>query len=224
MSGDISPYLGLLTSEYRSKPKLAASLATAVQPIADTFAQQLALRTLFDLDAGVGDQLDKVGQYVGATRFLTEAVPGVFFSFDVEGLGFDEGVWETGGTGTVIELDDDHYRLLLKARVLNNHWDGTIEHAYAIWDTLFDGTGLIVFIIDHGDLTMTMGLLTPADEIDALLVAMFTGGFLSVKPAGVRIRDYIVASARPPIFSLDEEGTSFAGLDEGSWAESLVGP
>lgn len=224
MSGDTSPYLGLLTSQYRGKPKLEASLTAAVQPLADNFAQEAILRTLFDLDTALGDQLDKVGMYIGATRFLTEAVADVFFSFDTAGLGFDEGVWSAPGGGTVVELDDSHYRLLLKARVLNNHWDGTIENAYLIWDTLFEGTGLVVFIVDHGDLTMTLGLLTPADEFDALLIAMFTGGLLSVKPAGVRIRDYIVASVRPPIFALDEEGTAFAGLDEGSWAESLVGP
>lgn len=120
----------------------------------------------------------------------------------------------------IVGLGDEAYRTLLRARILRNHWDGTIEGAYEIWDTVFDGTGYELFIIDHQDMSMTLGLLYEG-TIDAVTLALFTGGYLTVKPAGVRIRDYIVASGMPPIFALDQEGDTFAGLDEGSWAESV---
>jgi hypothetical protein len=230
-------YLKLVPSANRLKPKFAATLLALVQPIADEIDLLWSVIPAYALDTAVGAQLDTLGAWIGASRDLTVPITGALFSFDTVGLGFDEGVWNGGGTsgGTVISLDDDTYRLLVRARVLNNQWDGTIDYlpfidgqpdpndhsAYRIWDALFAGTGYTLFIVDHGDLSMTLGLLY-SGTISALAVALFTGGYLSVKPAGVRIRDYIVASGMPPIFALDSSGADFAGLDIGSWAVSVT--
>ncbi len=223
MSGDIVVYQEKVTSEHRDKPKFMAMVGAVAQPIADNIALAASISAKYDIDVAVGQQLDRIGLWVGVGRQLAVPLASVFFSFDTEGLGFDEGVWDGSSSGSeIIVLDDDAYRILLRAKILNNHWDGSIPHAYEIWDTAFAGTGYTLFIVDHGDLSMTLGLLFDGDTIDAVVLALFTGGYLNVKPAGVRIRDYIVASARPPIFALDEEGSSFAGLDEGSWAESVV--
>ncbi|MGC7970039.1 DUF2612 domain-containing protein, partial [Salmonella enterica] len=68
----------------------------------------------FDLDQAIGVQLDAVGEWVGISRNITVPLAGVYFSFDIAGLGFDQGVWkgpfdpDTGLT----TLDDDTYRLL----------------------------------------------------------------------------------------------------------------
>lgn len=223
--GDVTRFTDLATSLYRHKPRFKAMLEATAQPMADNIELEGLVPGKFDLDTAEGEQLDVVGRWIGASRNLAIPITGVQFSFDTPGLGFDEGVWDAGaGGGDIVMLSDEDYRILLRARVLNNHWDGTIENAYEIWDQVFADTGYTLFIVDHGDLSMTLGLLFDGDTISATVLALFTGGYLNVKPAGVRIRDYIAASARPPIFALDEEGASFAGLDEGSWAESLVGP
>ena len=55
-------------------------------------------------------------------------------------------------------LPDDLYRMLLMAKVAANAWDGTTPHAYKVWGTAFAGTSAIIFIQDHQDMSMTVGV------------------------------------------------------------------
>jgi hypothetical protein len=217
MSADISKYVGLITSEHADKPKFVALVSGVVQPIADMVAVAQSLETIFDLDFAVGQQLDFAGQWVGKTRDLVAPISGVFFSVDVA-PGLDEGVvWAPGTPSQGLEqLPDEQYRLVLYARVLNNQWDGSLPHAYEIYNTLFSGTGYLPFIQDNGDRTMNIGL--SAKLPDALTLALLTQGLLDVRPAGVRILNYITPSANAPIFALDMENSYFAGVDVGAVA------
>ncbi|MFX6149299.1 DUF2612 domain-containing protein, partial [Acinetobacter baumannii] len=54
-------------------------------------------------------------------------------------------------------LDDDTYRLLIKAKIGANHWDGTLEGSAAILNSIFDSS-THVFIEDHQDMSMTIGV------------------------------------------------------------------
>lgn len=216
MAADLERFLALLASQHQNKPKLEAALSAAIEPVVENADLSATIPALFDLDLAVGDQLDKTGEWVGVTRYLQVPLTGVYFSFDTDGLGFDEGVWKgpTDPSTGLVALPDEAYRLLLRVRILNNQWDGSIDGAYEIWDTLFEGTGLVVFIEDHGDLTMSLGLL---GSPDALSKAMFLNGLLNVKPAGVRMKSLLFGE--PPLFAFDIDNEYFAGFDEGSWAE-----
>jgi len=69
-----STYLSLITSEHRDKPLFMALIAALVQGSVD---QQYVLSTfssLFDLDLAVGDQLDKLGAWIGVSRNLEAAL------------------------------------------------------------------------------------------------------------------------------------------------------
>lgn len=219
----VQEYLDKLASQHRDKPKLEASITAALEPMVDTDTVVSSLSALFDVDLAVGQQLDYVGLWVGASRQVPVPLTGVYFSFDDADLGFDLGTWLgpfdplTG----LVSLPDDAYRLLIYVRILNNQWNGSIPAAYEIWDTLFEGTDYRVFIVDHGDLTMSLGLL---GFPDALTRAMFTGGLLNVKPAGVRIDAYLTQSGPGPMFAFDLDTDDFAGLDEGLWAIVTVPP
>ena len=52
------------------------------------------LRTAFDLDTAIGRQLDAVGVRVGRTRHLHTPLEGVYFSWNTEGVGWNEGIWK----------------------------------------------------------------------------------------------------------------------------------
>lgn len=145
--------LDLVTWEHNQRPRYMATVALSVDPYIDGQNIALGYQTLYNIDTAVGEQLDFIGQWVGITRYITEPI-NVFFSFDDidEDVGFDEGKWQSEFEFTslshVIKLDDEQYRLLLKARIVSNHWDGTVEGAYRAWDTLFAGTGYSVLIQD----------------------------------------------------------------------------
>jgi hypothetical protein len=138
---DVSKYTGLITSEHADKPKFNAMVSAVAQCFVD---QQNALGTFipsFDLDEAVGDQLDTLGAWVGISRRVRTPLTGVYFSFDMAGVGFDQGVWQgpfDPSTGITL-LDDDTYRLLIRAKIGANHWDGTLASSAAILNLIFQG-------------------------------------------------------------------------------------
>lgn len=185
MAGDVTPWLDLVPAPNNVQPDFMAMLTASLQPLADTLAAEQSMPTIFDLDTAVGAQLDALGQWVGITRNLQVAITGVYFAWDTVGLGWDQGAWQGPGdpsTGLVV-LPDPQYRTLLRAKIANNQWDGTIPGAYAIYGVLFAGTGFGINIKDNQNMTMTVTVTGP--PLDALTAAIVTGGYLDLKPAGV---------------------------------------
>jgi len=204
----------LVTSQHRTAPKFMALVRQTTAPFADLQEVLLGPQAL-DLDTAVGVQLDVIGQWLGVGRELAEPVAGVYFSFDTEGLGYDEGSWEGVflGAGGITVLDDDTYRLLLRVKALNNRWDGTAEQAYTLSDALFPDAGIIMYIQSHGDMTMTIALREDTVR-SALARAMVTSGALNFKPSGVGVREIIYTS---PQFGFGPTTTILAGFGSGSF-------
>lgn len=221
MTADITSYLNLITSEHRDKPNFIATVSAAVQPVADLIETVKAFNQYYDLDVAVGQQLDVCGEWIGRTRFLTIPLVGVYFSLDTVGVGLDEGTWlgPFDPTSGLVALPDDAYRTYLRAVIQANKWDGTIPGAYLAWDALFAGTGFDVIIQDNQDMTMDYGLIGPAPN--AVTLALFTGGYLSLKPDGVRVNFLEPSVPSTPFFGLDVENLDIAGLDVGSWSTIL---
>jgi hypothetical protein len=214
---DVTAYTGLITSEHAPKPKFVALVTALAQPFSDATALANSMATIFDIDTAVGQQLDFIGQWVGLTRNLKVPITGVFFSLDVA-PGLDQGIVWTPFTPTsgLEQLPDDQYRTALRAKILNNQWDGSLAQAYQIYNSLFSNSGYVPFIQDNADLTMYIGI---AGKIpDALTLAMLTQGMLDVRPAGVQVVAYVTPSANAPIFALDIQNANFAGLDYGAVA------
>ncbi|AOI98090.1 hypothetical protein WS66_20775 [Burkholderia sp. LA-2-3-30-S1-D2] len=135
----LNDYTSLITSEHRDLPRFAAVLGALVQPLVDQMNVLQSMPGKFDLDDAVGVQLDDVGLWVGVSRKIRTPLTGIYFSFDVAGLGFDQGIWKgpfDPDTGLTV-LDDDTYRLVIRAKIGANHWDGTLESSAAILNSIF---------------------------------------------------------------------------------------
>lgn len=216
--GNVASYLALVTSEHADKPKFMAMLAMLLQPLCDIQALIQGMAALFDLDVAVGDQLDKVGEWIGISRVLREPIVGVYFTLGGIGPGFGDGIWKGpfDAVDFLTDLPDDAYRLLLRAKVLNNKWDGTIPSAYAIWNTLFQGTDFGILIQDYGNMHMVFALTGPTP--DAVTLALFLGGYLNVKPAGVTIDGYVTPTVpNTPYFGFGVENASISGFGVGAF-------
>ena len=86
----------------------------------------------------------------------------------------DQGVWQgpfDPDNGLTV-LDDDTYRLLLRAKIGANHWDGTLETSAAILNQIFQG-GTHVLIEDNGDMSVDIGVAGAPPS--ALFLALLTG-------------------------------------------------
>lgn len=221
--GDVGPYVGRIIPEHRSQPNFINMVSAVLQPMADTQVLMESYTGLYDIDEAVGVQEDTVGLWVGVGRYISVPLTGVFFSWDTTGLGWDEGNWAPDTNATeLVALPDAQYRTLLYATVAANQWNGTIPGAYSVWNTLFQGTGIGILIQDYGNMHMAYALTGPIP--DAVTLALFTGGYLNLKPAGVKI-DYYWTPVVPdtPYFGWDVENDNISGWDVGYWGNQYPG-
>lgn len=226
MATSVDDYISLVPAEHANKPNFISVLTVALQPYIDMQNLISTISAKYDLDGAAGTQLDVVGQWVGRTRYL--AVPlNIFFSFDTPNLGFDQGIWYgpfEQATG-IVALPDYNYRVLLKATIAANNWDGTIPGAITAWDTLFQGTQFGILIQDHNDMSMDLVLI--GQPPDTITQALFTTGELDLKSAGVRL-NHVLPSVYPagvvggtqgvPLFAFDVQDGNMAGFDTGAWS------
>ncbi|UKV75135.1 DUF2612 domain-containing protein [Burkholderia vietnamiensis] len=218
---ELTDYTALITSEHRDKPRFMGTVGALVQPIVDQMNVLQSMPAKFDLDNAVGVQLDDVGLWVGVSRKIRIPLTGIYFSFDIAGLGFDQGTWKgpfDPDTGLTV-LDDDTYRLIIRAKIGANHWDGTLASSAEILNSIF-GADTHVFIEDHQDMSMTIGIAGKVPS--AVFIALLAGGYIPLKPEGVRVAYTIVTTVDgTPMFGFDMSGPYVAGFDAGAWGKPV---
>lgn len=214
----IDQYLDLITTEHRSKPYFGAVLSTLLQGPTDQSNELLDFPNLFDLDLAVGEQLNAIGKWVGISRVVNTPLTGVYFSFDDALVGFDSGVWLGAGDNVnfATSLDDVGYRILIRAKIVSNHWDGTLPTFLTLMSVIFPDSLTNVFVLDNQDMSMTVGVAGVLPG--AIPLALLKGGYLMPKPAGVKINYYITTNSGAPIFGFDIQNSYISGFDTGAWA------
>lgn len=217
----LDTYKNLITSEHKNKPKFMATVEANVKFYVHLQEVLNSLVPKFDVDTAEGAQLDIIGLWVGVSRFIRSPLTGIYFEWDgVASVGWDSGIWQGdfSPTSGLTSLPDDIYRTLIKAKISANRWDGTIPSAYEIWQTLF--TNNTIIIQDNQDMSMTVAIV--GTILDVLTQALITGGYILLKPEGVRVQYYAIPVDTNPIFVWDSEGDGTGGWDEGSWAQLLI--
>lgn len=184
----ISYYLSLITSEYRQSPNFLGWLSIPLLRTDDASAALDSFAAAFDLDLATGSQLDTLGVMVGQSRTV--------------------GFQPSNGVSPV--LDDDTYRLLLRARIAQNQWDGTIDSLQATWQNLFPGGHIT--IIDGQNMTVTIVL---SGAFSSITQDLIENEYIVPRPEGVHY-DYTFSTL--PIFGFDQDSTFIAGFDKGKWS------
>ncbi|MDD2775517.1 MAG: DUF2612 domain-containing protein [Gallionella sp.] len=186
----LAGYQALVPSPNQSKPDfmsmVSGLMAVALQGQATLLSMQ---NEAFDVDQAIGSQLDAVGLWVGITRNLNAPITNVYFSFDVAGLGFDQGVWYSplDPTSGTVTLPDNVYRVLIEAKIEFNTWSGQNQDVSAILTVLtstFPSTA--IWQVDNQNLSVTTNFAVfSAVGAPPILVGLIDSGKFSVKPAGV---------------------------------------
>lgn len=151
-------YLKLVTSKHWDKPKFLAWLTANLDIIDDADTAIMAIDADFDIDSAVGNQLDVIGLLVGRSRTLD----------------FQPSVASP-------TLDDATYTFVLKAKVAQNQWDGTILGLYRVWNTVFPITPLSVK--DNQD--MTCDILFVSQDFTTLQRELIAHGYVIPKAQSV---------------------------------------
>ena len=167
----MADYVSLLSQEYQGLPSLTQWLQVLTEPFNTNQALLATFPARFNLATATGNELDVLGQYIGADRYVELPITGLYAAFDTAGVGWDQGYWLPPYSPATSRqpLSDAQYRMVLAARILNNRWDGSIPHAYQLWDDLFPpGSPYTFFIQDMGQMSMVIGLASPTVAIDPL--------------------------------------------------------
>jgi len=226
----MSRYTDLITNYHRGKPLFVDHVDLSTRPLIDTSTALQNLLTAFDIDNAVGVQLDVLGEWIGRTRIVSQPISGVYFSFDTDGLGWEQGVWQGpyDPDAGFTSLSDDTYRIVLKAKIAINSWDGQNDSLPAILDTALDGSGLKMQIVDNQDMTISVWVFPEEDinQVSLELLAAIRQGYLTVKAAGVWAGNIQTPSILTPsvgsrFFGFDMDNEYIAGFDDGAWEKAL---
>lgn len=107
-------------------------------------------------------------------------------------------------------LSDTDYLTLIRAKIAQNQWKGSIGELYKLWNQLFP-LGQIIFF-DNQDMTATIVL---AGEFTATQIGMIVNGLIVPRPQAV-LYNYIFAQL--PLLGFDRNDSNIAGFDTGHFA------
>lgn len=159
----IDSYLNNITSEHRDKPNFIAWLSAHLNIIDDIYNVLKGMDNDFDIDNAIGAQLDTLGVIIGRERTLTFQPLNNFNPV----------------------LTDDYYRLILKAKIAFNMWDGTIPSMYEIWNNIYgNDNDLSLQIKDNQDMSFNAYITGYTDQIQQDLIQH---GYIIPKPQGVKV-------------------------------------
>lgn len=257
----MSKYTDLITNYHAGKPKFFEHVDLSTRPLTDVSTVVSGLIPAFDIDTAVGTQLDVIGEWVGRSRRVSTPVTGIYFSWDTERVGWDQGVWQGpyDPDDGFIDLSDEIYRLMLKVKVAINNWNGQNDSLPAILDEALSRSGIRMAIIDNQDMSISIWILgdpsvamseidrlildsavnrgpfitlppgyvpsrydlNPIDQVNSELWWAIKNGYMTIKAAGVRVRDIETPGDSYQFFGFDIENEYIAGFDEGAWGEQF---
>ena len=226
----MSKYTDLITNYHRGKPLYVDHVDLSTQPLTDTSQAMVGLISAFDIDEAIGVQLDVLGEWIGRSRIVSQPISGVYFSLDTDGLGWDQGVWQGpyDPDAGFTSLSDDTYRIVLKAKIAINNWNGQNDTLPPILEAALDGAGLKMQIVDNQDMTISVWVFPETDIslVSLELIAAIKQGYLTVKAAGVWAGDIQTPSILTPsvgtrFFGFDMDNEFIAGFDDGAWGVNI---
>ena len=221
----MSKYTELITNYHATKRLFVQHIDLSTRPLTDASTTLNYLITAFDIDAAQGTRLDILGEWIGRSRYVATPISGIYFSWDTDGIGYDQGVWQgpydpdNGYTA----LSDETYRIILKAKIAINNWNGQNDTLPTILESALAGSGLSMQIVDNQDMTISIWVFPEIDisRISLELIAAIKQGYLTVKAAGVGAGDIQTPSAGSRFFGFDMDNDYIAGFDNGAWETRL---
>ena len=187
-------YRRLLTSEYKTRPRLTSWLLWLLSEGLTYKNTVQEFLDAFNLDTAVGVQLDIIGRIVGVDRLL---------SFHPV-------------SGDSPLMNDSTYRMVIKAKIIQNTWKGTLDELYEAWAVLFPEVRYFQ-IQDLQDMTynvVIMGAFTPLER------ELIANGYIIPKPEGVRINLLTITDTSGlPLFAYDMDTYLLSGYTS-HWADA----
>lgn len=238
MMQNLDYYKRLITSEYRHSPRFVAMVKKLVNYGLDLDDSIANMIVAFEVDSASTAQLDILGTIVGTSRKLTfeptaaaigEVIcpsPAEIASGEVYPIIYTPAPDKMAGTpflsgyppaemGDGNLLDDEAFRLMIKSRIIQNTWKGTIGELYELWNAVM-GADKKLSIEDLQDMSYNIVLQGDYTQLEEELIIH---AYIIPKPEGVRINVLtFVSTDGLPLFSYDYNTMRYSGYSS-HWAE-----
>lgn len=178
----------------------------------------LEFASSWDIETAEGYNLDALGRIFGVSRTSVSIQEKDYLTYyeQTGGLGWGKGRWYVGGEAfrETVLLNDSEFRFLIRARIWKLYQNPSIDY---LTDALQDLTGEDAYIIDHGDMTMTV---VYGSDIDLDSFIKFAVENLDILPRPVGI-GYKFEQASAKYFGFgDEEFTRNYGFGVGRFIDA----
>lgn len=163
MSVTIEDYLSLVESQHKVRPRFMAVLTDYLRPVVDAHNLSDELPKAFSVENAQGAQLDIIGQIVGVSRNFP---------------------YISGQTTETKSMNDDQYRLVIRATIARNQWDGSFRSFAKTWNEIFAGQAINAVVVDGMDMSCQV---TMSGDFDSDMAVLISSGYVFPKPMGVRM-------------------------------------
>ena len=177
-------------AQYRTKPKAVAWLNIARQMSGDLIAACTAIRNSYDIDSATGEQLNVIGRIVVLSRdFIGQVamIPAMFAEPDGGEFGDTEAAFSELYVDSDNQMSDNLYRLAIKAKILKNNSDATIESILQGMNFLLPNAQ-VLRVQDNENMTFSIEFFGEISQIERW--ALLNAGLVP-KPQGVRFSGFL---------------------------------
>ena len=192
MNFTVDDYLSVVESQHKPRPKFMAVLRKYLEMGASADEAALDLLNEFSLDADVdgsstvNKQLDIIGQIVGVSREYPY----------------------TGDSSRAL-MTNDQYKLVLRATIARNHWDGSFHSFADTWNEVFAGLSVNAYVVDRAvtvnvaDRKNMACRVYISGDFDEDMAYLIRSGFVFPKPMGVEM-EYAISGQSDRTASVSE--------------------
>lgn len=170
-------------SQYRDKPKFVDWLSIARRLGGEIDAAAIAVRESYDIDKAQGEQLDTIGRIVVFPRGFFSQITMLTAEFDLSDgaeCGDGDAIFSESSVSNDTVMSDELYRLAIKAKIMKNNGDATIEDIIQTVVFLIDPDFLRVNDVENMSFAIEFaGNVTPIKRW-----ALFNGDLIQI-PQGV---------------------------------------
>lgn len=201
-------------AQYRDKPKAVAWYEIARKLGGSIEAAAQAVRKSYDIDTAVGEQLNVIGRIVVAPRSFVGSIPmnpALFDLTDGDEFGDDGAMFSALTIDQDGQLSDDLYRLVIKAKIIKNNGDATIENILDGMNFLLPRAD-VLRVTDGEDMSFSIELYGQITNLERY--ALLNAGLVP-KPQAVRFNGFLEGFEMVEFGDMDaefgDEDAEFAG-------------
>jgi len=177
-------------AQYRNKPKAVAWFDIAQRLGGDLDAAAQAVRRSYDIDTAEGEALDVIGRIVVVPRsFLADVPmsPGLFALTDGDEFGDTEAMFSPLTISQDQELADELYRIVIRAKIIKNTGDATIENILYGMNFLLPNAQ-VLRVADGENMTFSIEFYGEISNLERFALLNAT---LVPKPQGVEFSGFL---------------------------------